>query len=66
MEKGSKKHSLTAAHRLRQAVQEGRFIAAPGCYDALSARIAELNGFEAVYMSGLAVTATLLAINGSA
>ena len=39
----------------------GGFIAAPGCYDALSARLAERHGFEAVYMSGLAVTASLLA-----
>ena len=48
-----KKETLTAARRLRQAVKQGKFIAAPGCYDALSARIAELGGFEAVYMSGL-------------
>ena len=55
------KGALTTARRLRQAVKQDRFIAAPGCYDALSARIAELHGFEAVYMSGLAVTASLLA-----
>ena len=39
----------------------GRFIVAPGCYDALGARIAEQHGFSAIYMSGLAVTASLLA-----
>ena len=61
MKKDPKKQTLTTPQRLNQAVQHGKFIAAPGCYDALSARIAELNGFEAVYMSGLAVTASLLA-----
>ena len=55
------KETLTRARRLRQAVEQDKFIAAPSCYDALSARIAELHGFEAVYMSGLAVTASLLA-----
>ena len=46
---------------LRQAVDAGRFVVAPGCYDALGARLAEQHGFGAVYMSGLAVTASLLA-----
>lgn len=46
---------------LREAVNNGRFVVAPGCYDALSARLAERAGFPAVYMSGLAVTASLLA-----
>ncbi len=55
------KDTQTMARSLRQAVNQDRFIIAPGCYDALSARIAELHGFEAIYMSGLAVTASLLA-----
>ena len=46
---------------LRQALDAGRFVVAPGCYDALGARLAERCGFPAVYMSGLAVTASLLA-----
>ena len=46
---------------LREAIDAGRFVKAPGCYDALSARMAELHGFDAVYMSGLATTASLLA-----
>lgn len=46
---------------LREALEAGTFVVAPGCYDALSARIAEQHGFGAVYMSGLAVTASLLA-----
>lgn len=45
---------------LRAALDAGQFVVALGCYDALSARIAEKHGFGAVYMSGLAVTASLL------
>ena len=46
---------------LRHALDNGQFVQAPGCYDALSARLAESHGFDAVYMSGLAVTASMLA-----
>ncbi|MFH0965043.1 MAG: isocitrate lyase/PEP mutase family protein [Planctomycetota bacterium] len=53
--------SASPSNALRDALQAGRFVAAPGCYDALSARLAERRGFPAVYMSGLAVTASLLA-----
>ncbi len=45
---------------LRAVLAEGRFVTAPGIYDALGARLAEAQGFGAVYMSGLAVTASLL------
>ena len=51
----------SGSNALRQAVEAGRFVVAPGCYDALGARLAERHGFGAVYMSGLAVTASLLA-----
>ena len=50
----------TGANVLREAVENGQFIVAPGVYDALGARLAEQYGFPAVYMSGLAVTASLL------
>lgn len=50
-----------AKNVLRETLEAGRFVVAPGCYDALSARLAERHGFGAVYMSGLAVTASLLA-----
>jgi 2-methylisocitrate lyase-like PEP mutase family enzyme len=50
----------TKRNLLREALEAGRFVVAPGCYDALSARIAEAHGFGCVYMSGLAVTASLL------
>ena len=50
-----------ASSLLRDALQAARFVMAPGCYNSLGARLAERHGFEAVYMSGLAVTASLLA-----
>jgi len=46
---------------LREALDAGTFVQAPGIYDALGARMAEHHGFPAVYMSGLGVTASLLA-----
>jgi len=49
------------AQALRTAVESGRFVVAPGVYDALGACLAERHGFPAVYMSGLGVTASLLA-----
>jgi 2-methylisocitrate lyase-like PEP mutase family enzyme len=48
------------ASALRETVESGQFVVAPGIYDALGARLAEQHGFPAVYMSGLAVTASLL------
>ena len=49
------------SNALREAMNAGRFVVAPGCHDSLGARLAEHHGFPAVYMSGLAVTASLLA-----
>ena len=53
--------SKPATNALRAAVENGQFVVAPGVYDALGACLAERAGFSAVYMSGLAVTASLLA-----
>lgn len=46
---------------LREALELKRFVTAAGVYDALGARLAEVNGLQAVYMSGLSVTASLIA-----
>jgi methylisocitrate lyase len=46
--------------RLR-ALLQGEMVVAPGCYDPLSARLAQLAGFEAVHMTGLGVEASQLA-----
>ena len=45
--------------RLRQSLKQG-MVVAPGCFDAFSARLAELAGFSAVHMTGLGVEATQL------
>ncbi|MGB3289180.1 MAG: isocitrate lyase/PEP mutase family protein [Burkholderiaceae bacterium] len=42
---------------LRRRLQNGPLIAAPGCGDALGARLIEQAGFDAVYISGFAVEA---------
>lgn len=45
--------------RLR-ALLADHMVVAPGCYDALSARLAAIAGFEAVHLTGLGVEATQL------
>lgn len=46
--------------KLRQLLKQG-LVVAPGCYDPLSARLAQLAGFEAIHMTGLGVEASQLA-----
>jgi 2-methylisocitrate lyase-like PEP mutase family enzyme len=46
--------------RLRKRLTEGPMIVAPGIYDAYGARFVEQAGFEAVYMTGNGVSASLL------
>jgi len=41
-------------------METGRPVLAPGCYDALGARLIEEAGFSAVYMSGFGTSAGLL------
>jgi len=48
------------ADTLKQLLQSGRIVQAPGAYDALSARIAAQAGFPAVYMTGFGATAARL------
>jgi 2,3-dimethylmalate lyase len=45
---------------LRAALAQRRAVAAPGAYDALTARLVEDAGFEVVYMTGFGTTASLL------
>ncbi len=40
---------------LKNTIQRGEMIIAPGCYDGLSARLVERFGFDAVYASGGAI-----------
>jgi 2-methylisocitrate lyase-like PEP mutase family enzyme len=46
--------------QLRQLLAAGRTIVAPGCYNALSARILDTVGFPALYMTGYGTSLSLL------
>ena len=51
---------MSTAVDLRARLAEPRILVAPGVYDPLTAALAELAGFEAVYLSGAAVAYTRL------
>lgn len=51
-----------AAERLRVGIQSGKLLQAPGAPDALTARLVELAGFPAVYMTGFGATASRLGL----
>ena len=46
--------------RLRKLLEGPRILLAPGAYDALSAKLIQEEGFDAVYMTGAGVTISLL------
>jgi len=50
----------TVRQRLRARLAKGPVIIAPGIYDAYGARLVEQGGFEAAYMTGNGVSASLL------
>ena len=50
----------SARQAFAEALDAGRFIAAPGVYDGLSARVAAEAGFPALYLTGYGVSASLL------
>ncbi len=45
---------------LRKAIMERRAVVVPGCHDALSAKIIEACGFEAIQVSGFGLAASIL------
>src|SRR5574342_617695 len=49
------------AAQLREKLERRRALVVPGCHDALSARIIEAAGFEAVQISGFGLAGSLLA-----
>jgi 2,3-dimethylmalate lyase len=49
-----------AAPGLRERVEAGEMVLAPGCYDALGARLIEEAGFPAAYMTGFGSAASRL------
>jgi len=54
------KRRETVRQRLRRRLKTGPVIVAPGIYDAYGARLVEQAGFEAAYMTGNGVSASLL------
>ena len=50
----------TVRQQLRRRLTEGGMIVAPGIYDAYGARLVQQAGYEAVYMTGNGVSASLL------
>ena len=50
----------TPRARLRELLARPEPLVAPGAYDALSARLIEQAGFDAVYMTGFGTTASLI------
>jgi methylisocitrate lyase len=50
----------TASLILRQKLQERRALVVPGCHDALSARVIEAAGFEAIQVSGFGLAGSLI------
>src|SRR5215210_6993232 len=52
--------STAGPRRLRELLEAGEPVLAPGVYDALGARLVEEAGFEAVYMTGFGTAASLL------
>jgi 2-methylisocitrate lyase-like PEP mutase family enzyme len=51
---------MSAPARLTARLAEGRILEAPGAPDALTARLIEQAGFEAIYMTGFGATAARL------
>ncbi|MBI4536813.1 MAG: oxaloacetate decarboxylase [candidate division NC10 bacterium] len=51
---------MRASTKLRQLLKEPGIIVAPGCYDALTAKLIQHVGFKAAYMSGGSASAAYL------
>ena len=51
---------MTKANELRHLLTSGKIVMAPGAYDAWSARVIEMAGFPAVYMTGYGVSGSVL------
>ena len=45
---------------LRKAIMARRAVVVPGCHDALSAKVIETCGFEAIQISGYGLAASIL------
>ncbi|MGQ9706374.1 MAG: isocitrate lyase/PEP mutase family protein, partial [bacterium] len=52
---------MKRSSELRKAIMERRALVVPGCHDALSAKIIESCGFEAIQVSGFGLAGSLMA-----
>jgi 2-methylisocitrate lyase-like PEP mutase family enzyme len=50
---------MNVREKFRRLLEDKKLIIAPGCFDALSARIIETLGFECAYLGGYAIGAVL-------
>ena len=50
---------MTRAKSFREAMKRG-MVAAPGCYDCITARLVEVSGFGAAYITGSGVSMSAL------
>ncbi len=53
-------HATTGRSSLADLLASGEMVLAPGCYDALGARLVEEAGFDAAYMTGFGTAASRL------
>jgi 2,3-dimethylmalate lyase len=53
-------HTTDRAAKLRDLLSRSVPLTAPGCYDALGARLIEQAGFDVVYMTGFGTSASML------
>ena len=53
---------MTTTHKLKQILDDGQFVAAPGVFDLFSARVADQLDFKALYMTGYGVSASYLGL----
>ena len=55
---------MRKATLLWKLLKSGKIVVAPGAYNALTAKIVELVGFDAVYVTGYGTSLTLLGGTG--
>lgn len=53
---------MTTTTRLKDVLEKGEFVLAPGVFEMFSAKIADLIGFKALYMTGYGVSASYLGV----
>ena len=51
---------MSTRKRFRELIARGRLVPMPGAYDALSAKIMEAEGFEAIIAGGYAAIGTMM------